>query len=145
MAKSQAMGWVVGSYLVLFLGGAALGVGLARHLAPGSFGAEIVGFFALPAAFALGLQLWFGVALLSVLGRFRGARPLREPARPIPGGFVFLPVSSLAGTAAGVLTGVLSSGGFLRAAGAWWLAGTLHGLLAWRLAVSGYLMPPEEL
>ena len=61
---------VILSYLALFLGAGALGGFLSRGLAPGSWPAEAVGFFALPVAFAVGLQLWFGLALLSVVLRF---------------------------------------------------------------------------
>jgi hypothetical protein len=96
-----------------------------------------------------GLQLWFGLALLSViprlLGRGRGLRPASAVTAP-PGGLVFLPLSSMAGALAGVATGVLS-----RIHPVWWVAllwcgvGTLHGLLAWRLARTGYLLPPESL
>ena len=137
------------SYLVLFPGGAALGISLARSLAPGSWPAEVVGFFALPVAFAIGLQLWFGLALLSViprlLGRGRGRR-LASPLAGLPGGFVFLPLSSLAGALAGVTTGLLSRvHPFWWVALLWWGVGTLHGLLAWRLARTGYLVPPESL
>jgi hypothetical protein len=137
------------SYVVLLLGAAGLGVYLARSLAPGSWPAEVVGFFALPLAFAIGLQLWFGLALLSViprlLGRGRGIRPASRPAS-LFGGFVFLPLSSLAGALAGVAIGILSrSHAFWWVALLWWGVGTLHGLLAWRLARTGYLAPPESM
>jgi hypothetical protein len=104
---------------------------------------------ALPVAFALGLQLWFGLALLSViprlLGRGRGRRPA-SPVAGLPGGFVFLPLSSLAGALAGLATGMLSrTQPFWWVALLWWGVGTLHGLLAWRLARTGFLLPPESL
>jgi hypothetical protein len=137
------------SYLALFLGAGVLGGFLARGLAPGSWPAEVVGFFALPVAFAIGLQLWFGLALLSViprlLGRGRGRRPA-SPVAGLPGGFVFLPLSSLGGALAGLATGMLSrTQPFWWVALLWWGTGTLHGLLAWRLARTGYLLPPESL
>lgn len=140
---------VILSYLALFLGAGALGGFLSRGLAPGSWPAEVVGFFTLPVAFAIGMQMWFGLALLSViprlLSRGRGVRP-PAPRPPLPGGFVFLPLSSLAGALAGVATGMLSrSHPFWWVALLWWGVGTLHGLLAWRLARTGYLMPPESL
>ena len=140
---------IVLSYLALFLGAGALGGFLSRSLAPGSWPAEVVGFFALPVAFAIGMQMWFGLALLSVIPRLLGRRRGRRPASPVaglPGGFVFLPLSSLAGTLAGVATGLLSRiHSFWWVALLWWGVGTLHGLLAWRLARTGYLMPPESL
>ena len=140
---------VVLSYLALFLGAAAVGGFLARSLAPGSWLAEVVGFSALPVAFAIGLQLWFGLALLSVIPRLLRRRPGIRPAAPnagLFGGFVFVPLSSVAGALAGVAIGMLS-----RIHPVWWVAllwwgvGTLHGLLVWRLARTGYLMPPESL
>ena len=139
--------WVVLSYLVLFLGGGVVGVLLARQLAPGSFVAEVVGLFALPLAFAVGLQLWFGLALLSVLPLLlRRARTRATPAKPLPGGLVFLPLGSVAGLIAGVAVGALSATrSFFVVLMIFWLVGTLHGFAAWRLARTGYLMPPEEL
>ncbi|HSE51399.1 MAG TPA: hypothetical protein VLB00_04380 [Gemmatimonadales bacterium] len=137
------------SYVVLFLGAAGLGILLARSLAPGSWPAEVVGSFALPVAFAIGLQLWFGLALLSVIPRLLRREPGIRPVAPkagLFGGFVFLPLSSVAGAVAGVVTGILS-----RVHPVWWVAllwwgvGTLHGLLAWRLARTGYLVPPESI
>ena len=140
---------VVLSYLVLFLGAGALGGFLARGLAPGSWPAEAVGFFALPVAFAIGMQMWFGLALLSVIPRLLRRGPGIRPASPkagLFGGFVFVPLSSLAGALAGVATGVLSrSHSFWWVALLWWGVGTLHGLLAWRLARTGYLVPPESI
>jgi len=141
------------SLLALFPGSGALGVGLARWLAPGSWVADAVSFFALPLAFAAGLQMWYGLALFGALVRLiarwrSGAVPVRDPAvarSPLPGSAVFLPLSSGAGALAGVVAGLASS-----TQPAWlvmlvyWLAGTLHGAVAWRLARSGVLMPPES-
>jgi hypothetical protein len=139
--------------LALFPGAAAVGVGLARWLAPGSWVADAVSFFALPIAFAAGLQMWYGLALFGALvqlvGRWRvGAVPVRDHAvarPPLPGSAVFLPLSSGAGAFAGLVAGLVSS-----TQRAWlvmlvyWLVGTLHGVVAWRLARSGVLMPPES-
>jgi hypothetical protein len=107
------------SYLALFLGAGVLGGLLARGLAPESWPAEVVGFFALPVAFAIGLQLWFGLALLSVIPRLLRRRPGIRPAQPkaaLSGGFVLVPLSSLAGALAGVAIGMLS-----RIHAVWWL------------------------
>jgi hypothetical protein len=140
--------------LSLFLGGAAVGSGLAGALAPGSWLAAVVGFFALPVAFAAGLQAWYGLALVSLLPRllswFRraGPRPVsrgRDAGPGLSGSWIFLPLSSASGAAAGLVVGVVSS-----TQPAWlillvyWLVGTLHGLLAWRLARGGILLPPES-
>ncbi|MDF2771408.1 MAG: hypothetical protein K0S86_902 [Geminicoccaceae bacterium] len=143
---------LIASLVVLFLGAGVIGVTLAETFAPDSFLAAFVGLFALPLAFGLGIQLWMGVALfraiLVLLGARRrsGAWVRRSPTGPIPGTWVFLPISSAAGAIAGMIVGLLSSAysGWL----AWlvfWTVGTLHGLTARRLARAGYLMPPEEM
>jgi hypothetical protein len=146
---------VVAAFVGLFLGGGAIGGALAAAFAPGSWVAAVAGFFALPLAFAVGLQAWYGLALLSLIprliGMVRGIRP--SPAsrgQPrgagIPGSFVFLPFGSVAGAVAGMVVGLASS-----THPAWlvtllyWLVGTAHGALAWRLARSGVLMPPESI
>jgi hypothetical protein len=140
--------------LGLFLGGAGAGLGLAMALAPDSWFAETGSFFALPMAFAAGLQLWYGLALFSLIPRlFRWVSNWNSPpteGRPaagqgLPGSFVFLPLSSAAGALAGVVAGLVSSTSpvwFVVLA--YWLVGTVHGLLAWRLARAGVLLPPES-
>ncbi len=145
---------ILAAFLLLFIGGAALGLWLAAALAPGSRVAEVVSFLALPIAFAAGLQAWYGLALLGLLPRLwrwlrnPGARADRArglaPAE-LPGSWVFLPISSAAGAAAGLITGFVSSTGPVwLVLLAYWAAGTLHGLLAWRLARGGLLLPPES-
>lgn len=144
---------IVTAFTGLFLGGAAAGLWLAATLAPGSRLAEIVSFFALPAAFAAGLQAWYGLALLSLIPRLlRWMRGQPLPARDwssaprLPGSFVFLPISSAAGAAAGVVVGLASSSHSLwLVALVYWLAGTAHGALGWRLARAGFLLPPESI
>jgi hypothetical protein len=144
---------VVAAFFGLFIGGAVVGVWLARVLAPGSWWAEALSGFALPVAFAMGLQAWYGLALLGVALRllsllFRGnVSEGRPPANPrIPGAFVFLPIASGIGAVVGLLVGLLSaSHSVWVVTPIYWAVGTLHGLLAWRLARSGFLMPPESL
>jgi hypothetical protein len=141
------------TFFGLFLGGAATGLGLARVLAPGSWWAEAVSVFAFPVAFAVSLQAWFGLALLSLIPRLIGfvvagdaRRPRPLAPAPIPGAIVFVPVASGIGAVAGLLAGWLST-----TTSAWvvapvyWVIGTLYGLLAWRLARAGFLMPPESI
>ncbi len=142
-------------FMTLFLGGAAAGVGLAGALAAGSWVAQVVSFFALPVAFAASLQAWYGMALLSLvprlLGRLRGSTPER-PRQPgsaqpgIPGSFVFLPISSGVGAVTGIVVGLVSSThpAWLVAL-VYWVIGTAHGLLGWRLARGGFLLPPESM
>jgi hypothetical protein len=140
--------------LGLFFGGAAIGLGLAGALAPGSGVATVVSFFALPIAFAAGLQTWYGLALLSLLprllrwGRGAGPRPVlsgEEATSGLSGAWVFLPFSSAGAVVAGGVVGLVST-----TQAAWftvlvyWLVGTLHGLLAWRLARGGILLPLES-
>lgn len=145
---------VIAAFVGLFLGGAAVGGALAEVLAPGSWIAAGAGFFALPVAFAGGLQAWYGLALVSliprVLARRRGAPPRPDSSGPaarpsIPGSFVFLPFSSVAGATAGMVVGLASSTQpTWLVALIYWILGTGHGALAWRLARAGYLIPPES-
>jgi hypothetical protein len=92
---------ILAAFVGLFLGAAALGGALAAAFAPGSWIAAVAGFFALPLAFAGGLQAWYGLALLSLiprlLGRLWGLPPSAAtrglaPGAGIPGSFVFLPL-----------------------------------------------------
>jgi hypothetical protein len=127
MIGSPAPVATISALLGLFLGGAAAGVGLAGTLASDSWLAETVSFFALPVAFAAGLQAWYGLALLSLVARLlrwlSGSSPPpaggRRVSPGLSGSLVFLPLSSGAGAGA--------------------------GLLAWRLARRGVLLPPESI
>lgn len=143
-----------GAFLALFPGSAAAGVGLARILAPGSWLAEAVSFLALPLAFAAGLQAWYGLALFGMILRLLrlggGAAAVSPGARQaarvrLPGAFVFLPLSTGAGVLAGILVGLISAAhsGWLVVT-VYGLAGAVHGLLAWRLAHTGVLLPPDS-
>lgn len=140
---------MLAAYVGLFLGGAALGGALAGLFAPGSWIAAVAGFFALPLAFAGGLQAWYGLALVSLiprlLGRLRGMPPRQAAGARIPGSLVFLPLGSVAGAAAGLVVGVASSTHpTWLVALVYWLVGTGHGTLTWRLARAGILIPPES-
>ena len=155
MTGFRGAGALIGALLMLFPGGAAAGLGLARLLAAGSWVAEVVSFFALPVAFAAGLQAWYGLALLGVIprlvewargsgARHRGAS--RDRQRPLPGSIVFLPLSSGAGMLAGIAAGLVSrTHSFWLVLLVYWLVGTVHGLAAWRLARQGVLIPPESI
>ena len=76
---------VLAAFAGLFLGGAAIGGALAGVYAPDSWIASVAGFFALPLAFAVGLQAWYGLALLSLiprlLGRLWGSKTPPAPCR----------------------------------------------------------------
>jgi hypothetical protein len=134
----------------LFPGSAAIGVTLAEWLAPGSWVAQAAGFFALPIAFVTGLQMWIGVAIFSAIARLAFGRRFASPAAAgtrasVPGSFVFLPLSSGAGLLAGLIVGLVPAAeSAMGACAVFWLAGTLHGWIAWRLARSGVLVPPES-
>ena len=143
----------IGALLGLFLGGAAIGVGLARFFAPHSWLADLVSFFALPVAFTAGLQAWYGLALLGLMFRLlrrpvSGVHPATVPSpspRQPSGSFVFLPLSSGTGALAGLLVGLMSPTSRLwLVLLVYWLVGTVYGLLAWRLAQKGVLLPPES-
>ncbi len=155
MPSSPGLVTRISALLALFVGGAAAGIGLTGSLAPGSWVAETVSFFALPIALAVGLQAWYGLALVGlipgVLRRVTGSSPppvvgRQAERRRLLGSIVFLPLSSGAGALAGVVTGLVSSTHPLWfVALVYWLAGTAHGLLAWRLARGGVLLPPESI
>ena len=154
MASSTGACPRIAALLGLFLGGGAAGIALAKTLVPGSWLAEAVSFFALPVAFAAGLQAWYGLALLSLVPRLVGwlrGRGTGRPPRPLggtpqlPGSFVFLPLSSGIGGVVGLVVGLMSSTHPAWQVALWyWLVGTLHGVLAWRLARSGALLLPES-
>lgn len=135
--------------VVLFLGSGVVGVTLAEFFAPESWLASVAGLFALPLAFGLSMQWWFGLALIGAVVRLvrNGPRPQSETrSEPLPGSFVFLPVSSAMGLAAGIVVGILSptySAGVVILV--YWTLGTLHGFAGWRLARAGILMPPESI
>ena len=149
MRDSPSVPGFLASLLVLFVGGAALGNWLADVLAPGSWVAQVVSFFALPVAFAAGLQAWYGLAIIGMVFRLlrwsvTTGRALPRRSRGIPGGFVFVPISSTAGIIAGLIAGLASpTHSTLFVALVYWCVGTVHGLLAWLLARTGWLAPPE--
>ena len=153
MTRSPRLPAILAAYVGLFPGSAAVGVWLAELLAPGSRLAELVSFLALPIAFAAGLKLWFGLTLLGLvprlLGRLRASGSAAPAARTwgrpeLPGSWVFFPLSSVFGLLAGVAVGLASSShAAWLVALVYWLVGSLHGLLAWRLARAGFLMPPD--
>jgi hypothetical protein len=138
------------TFAALFVGGAGVGVALADVLAPDSEWAEAVSAFALPLAFILGFQAWLGLALLGMFAhaarRLTGRPATAAPIQPrIPGAIVFVPIASGTGGAAGLIVAWLSSS---RSAWlvlpAYWAVGTLYGVLVWRLARAGFLVPPES-
>jgi hypothetical protein len=142
---------MVVALLVLFLGAGVAGLWLAGTFAPGSFIAEAASMFALPVAFAISLQAWYGLALFGAFARLlwhrgRPPRPTSTANRRLSGSIVFLPVSSIIGAVTGLLVGLLSSThpAWLVAL-VYWIVGTVHGAAAWRLARSGVLVPPESI
>ena len=140
----------IAAFAGLFFGGGAVGDWLARTLAPGSWVAEAVSVFALPLAFAMGLQAWYGLALLGLVPHLvrlvlRPGTPARMK-RPVslPGAWVFLPLSVSFGAIAGVVAGLASPTHPVWIVAPIYLSvGTVHGVVAWRLARRGILMPPE--
>jgi hypothetical protein len=152
--RPQTVGGVLAllaALFALFPGSAALGVTLAEWLAPGSWIAQIAGFFALPLAFITGLQMWVGVAIVGAIVRLLVSRrfPPRAAADDgragLPGSFIFFPISSAAGLLAGVIVALVPAApSAVWAIVVFWLTGTLHGLVAWRLADRGVLVPPDS-
>jgi hypothetical protein len=134
---------------LLFLGGGAAGVGLARSLAPESWAAQFVGLFSLSLPFAVGMQAWLGLALATELWRAakRGGRPRNAAAgADIPGGsFAFVPTCVLLVGAAGMLIGIFGSSlGLLATTGLYLALGLSYGVACWLYAKNGYLPFPHE-
>ena len=70
------------------------------------------------------------------------SRPLT--GAPISGAGAFVPIASGIGAAVGLVVGWLSpTHPVWLVALVYWVVGSLYGLLAWRLARAGLLMPPE--
>ena len=134
---------------VLFLGGGVAGDWLATRLAPDSFVARFFGLFALPLAFASGLQSWVGFAIAIALWRTitRGpATPEERRAQRVPSGsIVFVPIAVGFGGAAGLMIGLLGSAvGLLLTLGVYLLLGLGYGTACWLCARAGYLPFPTE-
>jgi hypothetical protein len=142
--------------MLLFLGGAVLGMELAERLAPDSWVAAFVGLFMLPLAFMLGMQFWLGLALLGAIGyglrylvqRAAGSTAsLREsvPTMIPPGSVAFFPIASLSGALGGLITGLVASeAGFFAVLSTYTAVGVGYGLICWQLARNGWLPFPEE-
>jgi hypothetical protein len=153
-ARSALIGILL--LVVLFLGSGVAGVQLAQTVAPESFIAAFIGLFALPLAFASGLQLWLGLALFGALwqllrralGGARARASFSEPRsanRAPPGSFVFVPLSAAFGTLAGLVIGVTATTiGFFATAGIYAGLGLVHGVACWLAARSGHLPLPEH-
>jgi hypothetical protein len=134
---------------LLFLGGGVAGLGIARSVAPSSFAAEFFGMFAFPLSFAIGMQAWLGMALVTEAWRTirRGFRPLAKSGevRVPPGSFAFVPVSALLVGGAGLPIGIFGSSlGVLWTIALYLTLGLFYGTACWLYARSGYLPFPQE-
>jgi len=97
---------------LLFLGGGIAGVGIARSLAPESWAAQFVGLFSFSLPFAIGMNLWLGLAITTELWRAvrRRGRPASGAASPIPpGSIAFVPTCVVLVGCAGILIAMLGS------------------------------------
>ena len=135
---------------LLFLGGGAAGVGLARALAPQSWAAQFVGLFSLSLPFAIGMNAWLGLALVTEAWRaIAGRRPRPDASTidaPIPAGsFAFVPVCVVMVGLAGVLIAIAGSSlGALATIALYVTLGLLYGIACWLYARNGYLPFPHE-
>ena len=151
----------IGLYLllgILLLGGMAVGVILARILAPGSAFALLVGLVMLPLCLAIGMASWYAAASTHVWNglveamcqAFAGKyfdqavddsmRALPFDGEALPGTGVFLPVSLVISLIAGGLVGLTTASvGFLPALGVMALVGLGYGVLLRTLARRCYL------
>jgi hypothetical protein len=145
---------VLASVLAAFVGGPALGASVAHWAAPGSELAQVVSPLAFALAFAAGLMLWFGIGVVSVVGKalhrvLRGRWHWRRSS-PSASGFVppgygaFLPVAVVCGLLAGAVAGLVpQSTSFWSACAAHAVAGAVYGGALRALARHGYLPFPE--
>jgi hypothetical protein len=144
---------VLAGVTLAFLGGPVIGLLLARAVAPDSFVAEAVGAFMLPLAFAGGMQLWLGAAIatavVQLVRRVASGGPWRPSSEALvdvpPGAFAFVPVSTGAGMAGGLMVGFVSSSlPFLVCWQLYAAVGAAYGVAVWQLARAGYLPFPEQ-
>ena len=134
---------------LLFLGGGAAGVGIARWLAPESWAAQFVGLFSFSLPFAIGMQAWLGTALVTEAWRTvtRRARAAdRSTHHDVPSGsFAFVPTCVLLVGVAGALIGILGSSlGVLATIALYLTLGLFYGIACWFSARHGYLPFPHE-
>lgn len=140
---------IAATFAALFLGGGAIGFALARGLAPDSWIADAASVFALPVAFAVSLQLWYGLAIIGLVPRLLAMLAGRRPPRAadtrmqLPGSWVFLPMSIGCAAAAGFVCGLASPLPFLLVFAIYVTVGTIYGIVAWTSARRGLLLPPE--
>ena len=133
---------------VLFLGGGAAGVGIARFLAHDSILAQFIGLFTFPVPFVVGLQSWLGLAIGVAMWRTAAHGPAKpgEQRTEVPAGAIaFVPVSVALVGAFGLVVGILGSSlGILATLGLYVLLGVGYGTACWLAARSGYLPFPTE-
>lgn len=132
-----------------------MGAELANGLAPHSAIAEIVGFFALPVSFFIGIVGWLGMAVLGALpklvrlirhkdrssGQEKGSTGSAVP----PGSFAFVPAAVVPCSLCGLVVGTSSTTlSFIVVVLLYFVLGLGYGAACWKLAQSGFLPFPEE-
>lgn len=122
---------------VLFLGGAAAGVGLAQLLAPESYAASFLAFFVLPISLIASMVAWQGLTMIVLFAKLLAHRKRSLPADVNAAlrrkAVVMLPIPALIATPAGVLVGLLGESVFLATA-LFAVVGTVYGIGLWALA-----------
>ena len=153
-------GSVLLTYLVLVAGGAGVGALLARVAGDGSTGALTAGAVTLPIALGIGVGAWGGLAKAWIVAKLWGALRRPEIAQdpkaaiaaqfaelrdggPLPGAWVFLPVSLGVGAVGGFVVALASGGGVVGATAVYALAGGVFGVVTTRLARRGRILPGE--
>ena len=140
------------SFFGSFVSGPILGVALACLAAPKSTLAAGLGMFVFPVSFALGLQAWLGLAIVTAMiqlvRRLTAGEPWRPTGRAIAavpsGSFAFVPISVGLGLLAGVFIGVLpDTHSLVGTVLLYTSAGAIYGMAVWQLARRGYLPFPE--
>jgi hypothetical protein len=134
---------------ILFLGGGAAGLGIARSVSPGSWAAQFVGLFTFSLPFAVGMHAWLGLAIVTELWRALTRR--RRPAADAidthipPGSFAFVPICVLLVGSAGLLIAIVGSQiGALWTIALYLTLGLLYGIACWLYARNGFLPFPHE-
>lgn len=134
-------------------GGVVAGFLFGRVVAPDSQASAFVSAIMLPVAVFAGVTLWLGGAIVFVVANVVKAAVSDRPAATAavreryalpPGSVAFVPASVVCALVAAFLVSTLSTEATLfRTSALYLLVGLAHGLVAWRLARSGYFPAPD--
>ena len=151
MAEENPWIPIVGFFGML-LGGTIFAGWMGGAMAPEADFAVALSALAFPAAFMVGMLLWLGARfpalLLHILGNLlRWARKQPPaPGRIRPGSFIFIPISTVFCSLAGLAIGAASTEWSIAAtATVYSLAGLGYGAWLWRMAETGHFPLPRDM